>query len=231
MKKRIVHIITPSYDGKTACNFAISMAEIFRLSKDHPDIELRLNFWMHEALLQKARNNLFSDAYLGGADDIVFIDADQSFNAQAFYRLLSHPVDVAALPVRMKTDEERYNIRPEDVSRHIWHEDLNLLEVENIGTGFLRLSRKAQQAIWDASVPYYDDGKERRMICNLQIINGGLISEDIQICNKLKDAGLKVYVDISETCKHFGTKCWEGDYYQHLCAEVAKLERDSSKAA
>ena len=111
----------------------------------------------------------------------------------------------------MKVDTERYNIRPEDMSKHVWDSKLRLLEVECIGTGFMRLSRKAMDVLWESSKSY-NDGQERRMICDVEIVNGGMISEDVQICKKLTDAGLKVYVDIRHTCQHFGTKKYEGDY-------------------
>ena len=226
--KRKVAIISPAYDGKVVCNYTITMAEIFRLaSKEHPNLELRLQFWMYEALLQKARNNLFCDALDAGVDDVVFIDCDQSFAPQAFFAVLAHPVDVVGVPVRMKTEEERYNIRPEHPLRHDYNFGLDLIEVENIGTGFLRLSRKAMQALANASPTYNDGGKLRKMICDLQIINGGLISEDIQICTKLREAGFKIYVDPKFTCKHFGTKCYEGDYHAHYRSYFAEESNEA----
>ena len=219
---RKVAILTPSYDGKTVCDFCVTMAVIFqRAAKERPDLELNLNFWMGEALLQKARNNLFGDAYEDGFDDIVFIDADQSFNAQAFFDLIDHPVDVVGVPVPMKVDEERYNIRPENPEKHKWNPELRLVEVECIGTGMLRLSRKAMDVLWNGSKPY-NDGKQRRLICDVQIIDGGMISEDVQICKKLTDAGLKIYVDIKHTCDHFGVKKYTGDYAFMFAKSVAE---------
>lgn len=210
---RKVVIASPSYDGRVAVNFCVTMAEFYRVaSVQRPDMDVRLNFWMYEALLQKARNNLFADAWNWGADDLIFMDCDQSVDVDAIFRLLDHPVDVVGVPVRMKTDQERYNIRPEQVLLHDWDESLGLLRVDNIGTGLLRLSRKAMQVLWDASPQYNDGGDIRRMICDLQIVDGGIISEDIQICTKLRDAGLPIYVDIKHTCNHFGTKCFSGDY-------------------
>jgi hypothetical protein len=39
-----------------------------------------------------------------------------------------------------------------------------------------------------------------------------MISEDVQICKKLTDEGLKIYVDIRHTCSHFGVKKYTGDF-------------------
>jgi hypothetical protein len=220
---RKVAILCPSYDGKVMCDFAVTMAVIFqRAARERPDLELNLNFWMNEALLQKARSNLFSDAYESGADDIVFIDADQSFNAQAFFDVIDHPVDVVAIPVPMKVAEERYNIRPEDIRFHQWNSFYGLLEVECIGTGFLRLSRAAMEAVWEKSTPYFED-KPRRMICDIQIIEGGIISEDVQLCKKLTDSGFKIFVDIQHTCEHFGVKKYEGNYKDFLVKEIKRI--------
>jgi hypothetical protein len=129
-----------------------------RAAKERPDLQLSLSYWMGEALLQKARNNLFCDAYDNGVDDIVFLDVDQAFDAQAFFDVIDHPVDVVGITARMKTDDERFTHRPEDPKQHRWNQELKLLEVEYLATGFLRLSRKAMKALYDVSTPY-NDGK------------------------------------------------------------------------
>jgi hypothetical protein len=226
---RKVAIVSPSYDGKIVCDHAIALVTIFqRAAKERPDLQLSLNYWMGEALLQKARNNLFCDAYDSGVDDIVFLDVDQGFDAQAFFDVIDHPVDVVGITARMKTDEERYTHRPEDPKQHRWNQELKLLEVEFLATGFLRLSRKAMKALYDASTPY-NDGKERRLICDVQIINGGMISEDIQIGKKLKEAGLQSYLDIRHTCTHFGVKKYEGDFQQQYAMSVLENIMENHK--
>ena len=221
---RRVAILTPSYDGKVVCDFTVAMAEIFRCKP--AGMEINLNFWMGEALIQKARSNLFCDAYEEGYNDIVFIDADQSFSTQAFFDLLAHPVHAVGVPVPMKVDEERYNIRPEAFEKHRWNAELSLLEVEVIGTGMLRLDRQAMDVLWNKGKRYFD-GKERRLICDVQIVNGGMVSEDVQICSKLKDAGVTVYADIKHTCDHFGTKKYTGDYRrQYATSLVGQIMKD-----
>jgi hypothetical protein len=221
---RRVAILTPAYDGKVVCDFTVSVAEVFRTKP--ADMEINLNFWMGEALLQKARSNLFCDAYEEGYSDVVFIDADQSFSTQAFFDLLSHPVHAVGIPVPMKVDEERYNIRPEAFEKHRWNAELSLLEVEVIGTGMLRLDRQAMDVLWNKGRRYHD-GKERRLICDVQIVDGGMISEDVQICNKLRDSGVTVYADIKHTCAHFGTKRYTGDYrHAYATSLVSQIMKD-----
>jgi len=81
-------------------------------------------------------------------------------------------------------------------------------------------------AVWEQSTPYFED-KPRRLICDLQIIDGGLISEDVQLCKKLTDAGFKIFVDVAYTCDHFGVKKYEGDYEEFL---RKKMEDELHKA-
>jgi hypothetical protein len=87
----------------------------------------------------------------------------------------------------------------------------------------LRLSRKAMQALWDQSLPYNDRG-EKRLICDVQIINGGMISEDVQICEKLRKSDIPVYADIRYTCDHFGTKKYVGHYLTHYARGLTEKQ-------
>lgn len=220
---RNVAILVPSYDGKVCCNFSLSIAEIFRIGASMPDVKIHLQYMMHDALIQKARNNLINDAYDQGMDDVVFIDADQSFEPNAFFKLLSYPVDVIGVPVRMKTEENRYNIRPENCKEHKMNLDYGLIEVAAIGTGFLRLTRKAIEAAFNAS-EYYNEGDKRRANAfEVKIFKGEIVSEDIIFCNKLTNAGFTIYVSPAYTAKHFGTKCWEGNFLDYY---VANLKED-----
>ena len=217
MPKLKVGILVPSYDGKVVCNFVVSIAEIFRLNEVFGgNLELYLQFWMGEAIIEKARNNLFNDAFNDGMDEIVWIDSDQSFDPMAFFKILTHPVDVVGMPVRMKTDDERYNLRPEDPKLHEYDSKLGLLKVERLGTGFLRVTRKAMAALFYNSADYNDGEKTRKRAFEMRCVNGALFTEDITFCDKLRELGFETYVDMSYTAKHFGMKCWEGDYKQYF---------------
>jgi hypothetical protein len=209
---RKIAILVPSYDGKVSCGFSMAMAEIFRFAGQMEGIEIFLRYWMYDSLIQVVRNKLICNALDDGMDEVVFIDADQEFTAETFFRLISHDVDVVGVPVRMKTDDERYNIRPERMEEHRWDPKLKLLDVRAIGTGFLRVTRPVMEAVAKASLEYNDGEKMRRMIFEIRTLDGWIQSEDLVFCHKIRDAGYTIYADIEETCKHFGTKCWSGDF-------------------
>jgi hypothetical protein len=209
---RKVAILCPAYDAKVHCNFSLAIAEVFRLAAYLKGLSLHLNYLMHESILERARNHLLQDAFEAGMDDFIFIDVDQSFEPEAFFAVLNHQVDAVALPVRMKDEEERYNIRPEDMSHHIYDPWLGLLEVKSIGTGFFRLSRNAVQYLMDTATPYLEGMVTRKRMFETTVFDNGYVSEDIQLCNKLIAGGFKVYADINHTCTHYGNKTFTGDF-------------------
>ena len=92
----------------------------------------------------------------------------------------------------------------------------NLMEVEAVGTGFLRISKNALEQIWDDSPEYTNENKKCRMVFDIQIIDGDLVSEDNIFCQKWRKLGGKVYIDPSMTCNHIGAKKYSGNFLDFL---------------
>jgi hypothetical protein len=91
-----------------------------------------------------------------------------------------------------------------------------LLEVDGIGTGFMKISRFALEKLWEISAPYKSEGEEHRMICDIKVENGDLISEDYIICNKWKGLGYKIWMDPTITINHIGIKKYKGDVSSYM---------------
>ena len=169
-----------------------------------------------DALVQRARNDLFAMAMETECDDIVFMDSDQEWNAEWVMTLLNHPADVVGGVVVKKSDTPGFNVKilPNGVTLN----ENGLMEVECIGTGFLRISRRAMQAVWDISPEYKDGDKVSRMVFDIQIIDGELISEDNVFCRKWRGLGEKVYIDPTMTLNHIGSRKWGGNFLAYLDA-------------
>ena len=67
------------------------------------------------------------------------------------------------------------------------------------------------ELLWEASEPYQNEGKEGRMVCDIQIVDGQLVSEDNVVMRKLAELGFDVWLDPRMTCCHIGTKKFYGD--------------------
>jgi hypothetical protein len=210
---RKVIIGTPCYDGRTDVWFNHSLNDSIKLAAKH-GIDLCPIYLSYDALIQRARNDLVRLAVESDCEALIFIDSDQAWEPEWILRLLAYPVDVVGGAVRKKSDAELYNVRatlpiPRD-------EATGLLTVDGLGTGFLRLSRKAFTALWDGSEEYRNEGRTCRMVFDVRVVNGELVSEDNIVCTKLKEAGFAVYLDSSMTCAHIGAKKWTGDFAKWL---------------
>lgn len=208
---RRVLIGTPSYDGTIGVWFANSLIETFRKANEK-GIYLHVIYTSYDSLVQRARNSLFQIALKGNWDDLFFIDSDTEWTADDFFKILerAEPIVGAAL-VKKDDKKEGYTVKLLNKKLNC-SEDGELIEVDGLGTGFMRLTKFAVQKLWNISEVYYSEGEEHRMICDIKVVNGDLISEDYIIANKWRSLGYKVWLDTSFTINHIGYKKYQGDF-------------------
>ena len=212
-----VLIATPAYDGRLDVWYTTSLVNSVRIAQDN-GIFLHPVFMSYDALVQRARNDLFRLAL--DYDAVIWIDSDLEWNPMWIMELLGSDKDVIGGTYRKKTDDaERYTVKTKDLTATD-----GLIKVDGMGMGFLKMSKKAVQALWDASQPYQNEGREGRMICDIQIVDGQLVSEDNVVTRKLADLGFDIWLDPRMTCCHIGTKKFYGnfeDFAKRLTAQAA----------
>jgi hypothetical protein len=213
-KPRLVLLAAPSYDGRISVWHAAALAETCKIgiSNNINVVPLYMSF---DSLVQRARNDIVKVALDTNVDDLIFIDCDQDWSPSDVFRLLSYDVGVVGAPVVKKSDIEQYNVKllgPFEVQEN------GLVEVNGIGTGFMRIRRDALQKIYDASEEYKELHKEEpnRMVFDVKVIDGELCSEDIVFCRKWLDMGEKVYMDPMINSGHSGEKRWVGNFYEWI---------------
>lgn len=211
---RKVLIATPAYDGRLDVWYTTSLVNAVRVAQAN-GIFLHPIFMSYDALIQRARNDLFRIAAEGDYDDMIFIDSDIEFDPMWIMELLSYGedivdgYDVVGGTYRKKTDDaELYAIKTQNLAPS----ENGLIEVECLGTGFVRLSRKAFMALWESSEKYQNEGREGRMVCDVKVIDGQLVSEDNVMFIKLRQLGFKIWLAPLMTCVHVGTKKFYGNF-------------------
>jgi glycosyltransferase involved in cell wall biosynthesis len=210
---RKIIIGTPSHDGTLEANYVNSLIQTVLLSASK-DIQVYPLFICYDSLVQRARNDLINYAIAENVDDLVFIDSDESWSPEDFLKLLSHNVDVVGGTARKKNDEEQYVLKV-DPTIGLQRKENGLIEVLGVGTGFTRLSRYALNILWNCSEGYVEDnGKAGKMVFNIEIVDGVLVSEDIVMCSKLSKNGVKIWFDPTITCDHIGVKNYKGDFLE-----------------
>lgn len=209
---RKVLIATPAYDGRLDVWYTNSLVNTIRIAQAS-GIFVHPIFMSYDALIQRARNDLFRLAVLDGYDDMIFIDSDMEWDPMWIMELLSREEDVVGGTARKKTDSaEIYVARTRDISIH----PNGLLKCDGLGTGFVRLSRKAFVALWETSPEYENEGRACRMVCDVRIEDGQLLSEDTVIFLKLNELGFDCWLDPTMTCAHIGTKKFQGNFAEYL---------------
>ena len=216
LNQRRVLVGTPSIDGRVDVWYCDSLLRSVKMSIEK-DIYLHAIYTSYDSLIQRARNSLVRIALEQNFDDLVFVDSDVEWDPQWLFNLLDNPEPVVGGALVRKSDKtEGYTVKMTK-KEIVYNSRGNLIEVDGIGTGFLKMSRFALQKLWDISPIYRsDDGEENRMIFDVVIQNEELISEDYIACKKWQDLGYKVWLDPTITCKHIGNKKYEGNFEQFL---------------
>jgi len=225
-RPRRVMIGTPCYDGRLEVWYVNSLLETVRQGIAR-NIEIFPIWLSYDALVQRARNDLVAIMLEMQCDDIIFIDGDIKWNPEDVFKLLEYPVDVVGGTYPKKSDEETYVVKLLDMNRAA-DPKTGLLQVEGLGTGFLRLSRYAVQWLWDNSEPYAEPeyNKVRRLVFNVIAKNNSLISEDIWVCQRLIEGGISIWLDTTITCDHVGTKKYTGNFEKWLANFRANIPQN-----
>jgi len=214
---RKVLIGTPTIDGKVEAAYVASLLDAKQYLATQ-NIDLFPIFMAYDALIQRARNDIIQLAVDSDVDDIVFIDSDIGWKPEQLIRLLSHNVDLVGGTYRRRTDiSEMYVLKIREIDKGINPNKDELLEVEGLGCGFMRMTRRCYRLLWEISEKYEDNsGKRNKMVFNLSIRDGIFTSEDISLCYKWQDLEEKVWLDPYITCTHTGMKVYEGDFMQWI---------------
>ena len=169
-----VLIGTPAHDGRVDVWYANSLANTIKLSGKY-DTDIVPVYMSYDSLVQRARNDLVRLALEEGFDALIFIDSDEEWDPEWVFGLLAREEDVIGATVVKKTDREMaFNVKALKDKFEI--EPNGLLEVECVGTGFMKITRSALQKVWDISEDYTNEGRKCRLVFDVKLIDGELIS-------------------------------------------------------
>lgn len=206
-------IATPSYDGRLDVWYTNALLETVLFGFQN-EMVFKPIFLSYDALIQRSRNDLIKIAVENNFDGILWIDSDIEWHPEWPVEIIKRDKDIVGLPVIKKSLQETYNVKcnPEDLNIN----EEGLISVQSIGTGFLYMSKKAIDFLWENSEEYSETDKTGRMVFNVSIKDGELISEDVSVCNKLKDGGFEVFIDPSKTCNHIGNLKYSGNFAEFI---------------
>jgi hypothetical protein len=172
----IVTVATPMYGGVCSGAYTRSMMSLMELlkAKGHTPIYLDIS---NESLINRARNTLTEMFLRSRSDYLLFIDADQGFDANGILKMIEEDVDIigAAVPMKAinwervsaaakagKEDLEKYtalyNVNMSAEQKKVLAENPgSKVEVDYIGTGLLLIKRNVFETLKEYVGSYRSD--------------------------------------------------------------------------
>lgn len=207
---RKVLIATPCLDQKVDAYFVHSLCESIKLGIKN-DLDIRCVFLANESILPMARNELFNLAYHENYDTMVFIDDDEYWNEQILIDIILSEKDVVSIPVVNKGDKEQtFNVWLK--KHHEVDETDGYIKIDKCGTGFLKLSRKVVEDLWNSNTELVFRNKKLKNICEYTYENGEFVGEDITLSKKIRELKYDIWLNPSHTVSHIGNKMYKGDF-------------------
>jgi hypothetical protein len=205
-----------------------------------------------DAFIMKARNGLvqsFIETWKTeyAADVLLFIDDDQSWDAEAVLRhiLDPHELIAAAVPKKMDTDDggmQTFNnvMLDTDANGQCYVEG-GLLRCSQIGSGYLVIKKSMIEKLMKAYPQRYapgDGGLHQLHYCFFESkvmwdeknpdVVGQFWGEDLVFCKKVCAMGERIWLDPNVSMTHVGRKTWVGNFLEflqkHTQVELKKTE-------
>jgi hypothetical protein len=232
-----IHFCTPCYGGQVTEPYFSSFIRLQALLTHH-QINFSLSTVTTESLITRGRNTLVA-FFMANPDatHLMFIDADIRFDAESVLKLLRADKDVIAgvypkkglnwarikenapksSPENLKLYGSQYavNVLPEANPQG------DLLEVRDVGTGFLMIKKTAIEKLAAAhpELHYRDNlNLEPRLHPHLFALfdttidaEGNYLSEDYTFCRRWRKLGEKIWIDTSINLDHVGNYTFNGN--------------------
>lgn len=161
-----ITIATPMYGGMCSGSYMKSVIELMKVL-NNAGYQFSFIDIANESLITRARNTLTEIFLRSMSDYLLFIDADQGFDANGVLQMINENVDLigAAVPMKAinwdrikkaategKTDLEKYtaiyNVNMNKEQKFTLKENPNQkVEVDYIGTGMMLISRNVFETI------------------------------------------------------------------------------------
>lgn len=250
LRKRKLFLATPMYGGQCAGMFARSVADLAALCAQY-GIPLQMYFLFNESLITRARNYCVDEFLRSDAEHLMFIDSDIGFTPQDVIALMSlqalneDKYDIIGGPYPKKCIS--WEKIKHAVDKGVADNDPNVLEkfvgdfvfnpkggqqsiplgepveVLEIGTGFMMVSKKAMKKFAESYKEYmykpdhvrtehFDGTREILMAFQAEVDpkTKRYLSEDYWFCQKAQQIDLKTWFCPWMKMQHVGTYIFGG---------------------
>ncbi len=180
-----------------------------------------------DSLVMRGRHTLMAEFLKSACTHLLFWDVDIEPKDPSIVRqmlMTGHDIVGGACPFRGDGGGVVCNIRQIDKDRGMIDTDeVQCVEVSEIGTGFLLMSRKAIVKMCEAhpELMYFSDlpsgyGEPMWSLFDTVIVDRRFLSEDYFFCRLWRGVGGSVYVYVPFEARHWGRKGYEASFQKAL---------------
>lgn len=205
----MITIATPMAQGVAEAGYIESLVATFKLLH-HQGIKYDYITLSGDCFVDRARNRLVKRFLDSNSEELIFIDADVSFDPVGFLRLMSHDVDVIGGVYRKKVERCEYpcTVKPQ-VSQD------NILGALMLPTGFLRIKRSVFEAIDVDNYSVFGEEIPEYFTCGKR--DGRFKGEDVNFSKLLIDNGFDLWIEPNISFDHIGKKPYSGNFLDDCC--------------
>lgn len=158
------------------------------------------------SVLPMARNQIAKTFMLSDCDRLVFLDSDVTWQVGELLKIARHKEDFVGGAYRYKWEEKESYPVSFDMSRgELWANENGLLEVINVPTGFLSLSKNVFHLL-DEKYPersYEHMGNAKKCYFSMPFEDSNLYGEDAHFCKLYREAGGFIWLDPELNLTHW----------------------------
>lgn len=217
-----LHFCVPCYGGQVTESFFLSMMK-FMAAANGLGLNFTLDTIVNESLITRGRNSLLAKflAFEPKSTHLMFVDSDIGFEPAEIIKLLLARKNVVGGLYPKKSLPIQYVVNKVPNAEKDPNNE-NLVEVANLGTGFMMIERNVLETIvanhpelhYCDSIgldPKYDPYKYNIFDTTVDEVTKELLSEDYHFCKLWRGYGGKIWADLSIKLTHSGYYKFEGD--------------------
>lgn len=227
---RKLFIGIPAYDGKINIKLAYNLAALMPKALQY-GVSVKLGDVSGCSIITMARNQLVHEFLKTDATELLFIDSDVIATADDVLRLMAQSGDkditAGAYPRRSK-DKNFFADLYFDENQDLEF-DGSLMRLERVGTGFMLIQRHVIEAMVAAHPEWFYDFKGEQVcgVFDFQNRDGRYLGEDYLFCDRAREHGFKIHIDVDISLPHVGTEAFENNFREEVVIPLLDMVRQS----
>jgi hypothetical protein len=227
---RKLFIGIPAYDGKINIKLAYNIAALMPKAMQF-GIAVNMGDVSGCSIITMARNQLVHEFLKSDATELLFIDSDVIATPDDILRLMAQSsgkdITAGAYPRRAK---DRYFFADLyfDENKDLEF-DGSLMRVERVGTGFMLIQRHVLEKMVADHPEWMYEFKDEQIcsVFDFALKDGKYVGEDYLFCDRAREHGFKIHIDVDISLPHVGTDTFENNFREEVVIPLLDMVRKS----